>query len=101
MARDVEAGRVRPTIITLAISAILFAWSAFALSGAGLIFHLPFTKSALFAITAAYLGRAVAFPLLRSSFPENSSTFWHVSSGICLVVGLVHLYGLVARWPAL
>ncbi len=101
MARAVEAGKLQPTLITLAIAATLLAWSAYALSGAGLIALLPFTKVALFVITVVYLGRALAFPFLRQSFPDNSSTFWFVSSGICLVIGLVHLYGLVARWPAL
>ncbi|HEY6134544.1 MAG TPA: hypothetical protein VIW70_11245 [Rubrivivax sp.] len=101
MARAVEAGKLQPIIVTLAISATLLAWAAYALSGAGLVARLPFTKVALLAITAAYLGRALAFPLLRPVFPENSTTFWLVSSGLCLVIGLAHLYGLVARWPAL
>ncbi|MCF8179225.1 MAG: hypothetical protein K9J74_12010 [Sulfuritalea sp.] len=101
MARAVAAGKLQPTLTTLAISAVLFVWSAYALSGAGLIAHLPFTKPALVAITAVYLGRAVLFPFLRPAFPGNSNTFWLVSSGICLVIGLVHLYGLAARWTAL
>lgn len=101
MARAVEAGSIRPAIFTLAIAAVLFTWAAYALSGAGLITRLPFTKAALLAITAAYLGRAVAFPLLRTAFPENSTAFWLVSSGICLAIGLVHLYGTASRWAAL
>ncbi len=101
MARAVEAGKVRPTLVTLAIAVVLLTWAAYALSGAGLIGRLPLTKFVLLAITAVYLGRAVAFPLLRPVFPENSTTFWLVSSGICLLFGLVHAYGVVLRWPAL
>ena len=101
MARAVETGKLQPTLITFAISATLLACAAYALSGAGLIARLPFTKTALLAITAVYLGRAVTFPLLRPVFPENSTTFWLVSSGICLAIGMVHLYGLAARWAAL
>lgn len=101
MARAVEAGRIQPTLFTIAIAAVLFVWAAYALSGAGLITRLPFTKVALIAITGVYLGRAVSFPLLRPAFPENSTTFWLVSSGICLVVGLVHLFGLATHWVAL
>jgi hypothetical protein len=100
MARAAQAGRLQPTLVTLAIAAVLFVWAAYALSGAGVIGHLPLTRFALVAITAAYLGRAVAFPLLKPSFPENSQTFWLVSSGICLVIGLLHLYGVVAQWSA-
>jgi hypothetical protein len=101
MARAAEAGDVQPTLITVGIAAILFVWAAYALSGAGLITRLPFTKAALLAITAVYLGRAVSFPLLRPAFPENSTAFWLVSSGLCLVIGMVHLYGVTSRWAAL
>lgn len=101
MARAVEAGRLRPTLVTLAVAGVLFTWAAFALSGAGVFGPLPLTKFALVAISAVYLGRAVAFPLIKSSFPGNSKTFWLVSSGICGVIGLVHAYGTVALWRTL
>jgi hypothetical protein len=101
MARAVEAGKRRPALVTLAIAVVLSAWAAYALAGAGVIGHLPLLKPALLAICAVYLGRAIAFPLLKPAFPENSQTFWLVSSGSCLVIGLVHLYGVVSQWPAL
>lgn len=101
MAHAVEARKLGPTLITLAIAAVLLTWAAYALAGAGVISGLPFAKLILSAICAAYLGRAVAFPLLKPAFPENSQTFWLVSSGICLVIGLVHVYGVVSLWPAL
>lgn len=101
MARAAEAGKLQATLVTLAVAGILFIWAAYALSGAGLIDRLPFAKLVLPAISAVYLGRALAFPLLKPAFPENSQTFWLVSSGICLVVGLLHLYGVISLWSAL
>jgi hypothetical protein len=101
MVHAVEAGKLRPTLITLAVAGILFIWAAYALAGAGVIERLPFAKLALPAICAVYLGRAVAFPLLKPAFPGNSQTFWLVSSGVCLVVGLVHVYGVISLWSAL
>lgn len=101
MARAAEAGEVQPTLVTLAIAGLLFLWSAYALGGAGVIGPLPFSSLALPAIALAYLGRAVVFPLLMPAFPENSLTFWLVSSGICLCIGLVHGYGVVAVWHSL
>ncbi len=101
MARAAEAGSVRPALLTLLIAGMLFLWAAYALSGAGVIGRLPLTKLALPAICVVYLARAVAFPLLKPAFPENSQTFWLVSSGICLLLGLVHGYGVIALWPAL
>lgn len=101
MARAAQAGRLMPTVSTLVISAVLFLWAAYALGAAGVIVQLPLSKLVLPAICAVYLGRAVAYPLLKPVFPENSQTFWLVSSSICLVIGMLHLYGLVSLWHAL
>jgi uncharacterized membrane protein len=101
MVRAVEAAKIQPTLITLAIAGVLLVWAAYALSGAGIINRLPLTRLALLAICFVYIGRAVAFPLLKSAFPGNSETFWLVSSGICLFIGLVHAYGLAMLWQVL
>lgn len=97
MARAAEAGQAFPTVATLGIAAVLAAWAAYGLAGARVIPELPLTRIALFAIGAVFLGRALCFPLLRSSFPENSDLFWWVSSAICGVMGLLYLYCAVAR----
>jgi len=101
MARAAEARKLRPAMATFAIASLLLIWAAYALSGAGLLGPLPLTKAALVLICAAYLGRALAFPLLKPVFPENSNTFWYISSGICGLFGLVHLYGTLILWPSL
>jgi len=98
MARAVEAGKIKPALVTLAIASVLLVWAMYAFSGAGLAPRLPFTNLALALISAVYLARAFAFPLLRPVFPENSTTFWLVSSSICLVLGLLHAVGVVAVW---
>ena len=98
MARAVEAGKIKPTLITLAIASVLLVWALYAFSGAGLAPELPFTELALLLISAVFLARAVAFPVLRPHFPENSTTFWLVSSGLCLVIGLLYAIGLAALW---
>jgi len=101
MARAAEAGKRKPTLVTLAIAGVLFVWAAFALSGAGVIGPLPLTKAALLAICGVYFGRALGFPLIRRAFPENSDAFWFASSAICLFIGLVHAYGVVSLWEKL
>lgn len=95
------AGHWYPTVATLVISGVLLTWSAFALSGAGVIRRLPLTRAALCAITGVYLLRGVAFTPLMAYFPGNSTTFWFWSSTICLVFGLVHLIGLRQVWRRL
>lgn len=101
MARAVEAGSRRPALITLAIAGVLMLWAAYALGAAGVIGRLPLSGVALPAICAVYIGRALAFPLLRPAFPGTSLRFWRVSSGICLGIGLIHLYGVASVWPTL
>jgi hypothetical protein len=98
MARAVESGSVRPTLITLAIATVLLIWALYAFSGARLIGRLPVTGPALTAISVVYLARALGFPLLRPMFPENSTTFWLVSSGICLVLGSLYAAGAITVW---
>lgn len=98
MARAAEAGRLRPTLITLAISVVLAVWALYAFSAAGLVRSLPFTGIVLAAVSVVFLVRAFGFPLLRPAFPENSTTFWWVSSGICLVLGALYGIGTVSVW---
>lgn len=101
MARAIEAGRIRPALVTLSIAVVLSGWAAYAFSGAGLIGELPFAKLVLPAVAAVFLARAVGFPLLRPLVPENSNTFWLASSGICLVIGALYAAGTAAVWARL
>jgi hypothetical protein len=95
MARAAEAGKIMPTLVTLAIAAVLLIWAAYAFSGAGVIMRLPLTELVLPAVCAVYLARAVGFPLLKRRLPENSTAFWMWSSGICLVLGLLYGFGSI------
>lgn len=98
MARLAAAGHPRPTLFALAIASVLLVWACYALSGAGAIRRLPLLKPVLCAITVIYLLRGLGFVVLQPFFPGNSLTFWLISSGICLLLGLVHLAGLWQRW---
>ncbi|MET0290269.1 MAG: hypothetical protein ABW178_11630 [Pseudoxanthomonas sp.] len=101
MAQMHLAGQWYPTIVTLVIACVLTAWSLYALSGAGLIRRLPLRRTVLSAITALYLTRGLAFAPAMAYFPGNSTTFWMVSSSICLLIGAIHLAGLRQRWAML
>lgn len=87
MARMAEQGLWYPTLVTSFIVAMLVVWGCYALSGAGVIRRLPLTKLALVLISGVFLLRGVAFVGLMPMFPENSLTFWLVSSAICLLIG--------------
>ena len=89
-----ERGMARPTLITLAIAAILAIWGAYAFSGAGLLPRLPLLRPALVAIAAIFLARAAALPLLFRVMPDRSSAFLWTSSAIVLAFGVVHAIGL-------
>ncbi|MDR0781251.1 MAG: hypothetical protein LBF16_11245 [Pseudomonadales bacterium] len=87
-----------PPLIAFALGAVLTVWAAYALAAGGFITPLPFLRLVLVAITGIYLLRAVAFPFLKRFFPDNSTKFWLVSSGLCLLIGVVHLLGLMQVW---
>ena len=87
-----------PPLVAFVIGTVLSIWATYALSGAGFLPPLPYLRLALVGITAVYLLRALAFPLLKPAFPGNSTTFWLVTSAICLVIGLAHLVGLIQVW---
>lgn len=101
MARAAAAGHLYPTLLTLAIAAVLAVWSLYAFSAAGAVRRLPLLRTALCAITAVYLARGLAVAPVMAAFPGRSAAFWWWSSGICLAIGLVHLAGLIQAWPSL
>ena len=102
MAIMAEQGNWRPHAITFAIVLVLSAWSAYALSGAGVIPPLPLLKYSLVAITAVYLLRGIAgFVFVFVPITGHSVKFAFWSSMICTVFGLVYLIGLRQVWPTL
>ncbi|MEO3878932.1 hypothetical protein [Rheinheimera fenheensis] len=101
MARMAEQGLWYPTVVTAVIVLLLLVWALYALSGAGVIKRLPLIKLALLLISSVFLLRGVAFVGLMPRFPENSLTFWLVSSGICLVIGGLFVIGLWQQWSVL
>lgn len=101
MARMAEQGLWYPTIVTAVIVLVLLVWALYALSGAGLIKRLPLTRLALLLISSIFLLRGVAFASLMPMFPENSLTFWLVSSAICLLIGSLFAVGCWQQWSVL
>lgn len=101
MASMAEAGHWYPTVATLIIVLILSVWSLYGLSGAKVIGRLPLLRLGLLIISLIYLVRGVAFVVLMPMFPENSLTFWFVSSGICLSIGMLYAVGTYRSWPQL
>lgn len=101
MAVLAEQGSLVPTIITSFIALVLFIWSAYALSGAGIIRKLPLMRTALSIITAIYLLRGVGGLFFISNPGENSVEFMFWSSSVCIVYGLFYLIGLRHKWSEL
>ena len=93
MARMAEQGLWYPSIVTAVLVTVLASWSLYALSGAGVIGRLPLTRLVLCLISVVFIMRGLAFVVLMPMFPENSMTFWYVSSAICLTIGLCFAVG--------
>ncbi len=96
MARMAERGQIRAALITLAIALVLAGWSAYALSGAGLLPALPLLRPVLYAIGAIYLLRGcVVFAMLLFA-RARLTPFWVCSSLICLAGAALYLGGVQA-----
>lgn len=101
MAQAAEAGKLFPALITVGIALVLAAWGAYALSGAGVIQKLPFLKPALLVITAIYLLRGLAVVSFVIFARDSATPFILWSSGICMLYGAVHGFGLAQVWTKL
>ena len=101
MACAAAAGRVYPDIVTLAIAAVLALWSAYALSGAGVIEPLPLLRLALITITGIYLVRGLAIVPLLVFAHSRTTPFLLWSSVVCTGYGVIHLLGLRQVWAFL
>jgi hypothetical protein len=101
MARMAEQGSIRPTLITLVIAGFLAVWSAYAFAGAGLLRRLPLIRTALVAITAVYLLRALMLLPLAALRPDLVTPFDVWSSLIALVYGVTYALGTWRAWPSL
>jgi hypothetical protein len=101
MARMAERGSPRPALITLGIAALLAAWAAYALAGAGRIRRLPLMRTALVTISAVYLLRGLVLvpALARHGAAIDPFVLW--SSLIVLVYGITYAVGTFRAWPAL
>jgi len=101
MARAAARGEWKPALITLAISAILLIWAAYAFSGAGWLPRLPLLRTGLVVISAIYLLRGLVFVPLNLWRPnyENGFAIW--SSLIVLVFGAAYAAGTIRAWPHL
>lgn len=101
MAVLAEQGSLVPSVITLCIALLLFLFSAYALSGAGVIAKLPLLRSVLVFITSIYLIRGLGgmFFLLYPGLDSAVFVFW--SSIICIFYGGFYLTGLKQQWRTL
>lgn len=98
MAMLAERGSIRPTLITSTLVVIFIIWSLYALSGAGVISDLPLLRLALMIITSIYLLRGLLGFIFYFKPLGRTPEFWLWSSGICSVLGLIHLIGLQQVW---
>lgn len=98
MAMLAEKGSITPTLITMAITAVLISFSIYAYSAAGLIGKLPLTRLVLVVITLVYLIRGIAGFFLLNNPLGRTPEFWLWSSIICLLFGSIHLIGLKLQW---
>jgi hypothetical protein len=98
-----EQGASYPAFITSMIAVVLFIWSLYAFSGAGVIRMLPFLKTALALIGIIFLLRGLlAVPALY--FIEHpyiaelklKMGFMVATSVICLILAVLYIKGFLS-----
>lgn len=105
MARLDEGGSPVPAMVTAALTAVFALWSAYGLSGAGLLRRLPLLRAGLVTIGAIYTLRGLAClpeawwlavgrtpPVLLRQF---------VFSAVSLAIGIAYLTGTGRAWSTL
>ena len=107
IAEMADAGSLYPVFVCIFIACVLFTWSFYAFSGAGLIVTLPFLRTVLIAISVALIMRGILFIPLMLINPEifqritncqSVNTFLIITSAICLIVGLAYAVGIKTLW---
>lgn len=109
MAQMAEDGLAYPAIVTSIIALILFTWSAYAFSGAGVIKRLPLLKICLVLISSILMLRAVfgiVFMFITINHPylnelQARPTFMITTSLICLIFSLFFITGTYKKWQLL
>ena len=96
----VTRGSRKPHVVTAIIATILFTWSAYAFSAAGIVAPLPLLPWIITAITAVYMIRGLA--LLLQLYKIRIFTAGHqvvtrdlVFSSIVLLAGFMHLVATI------
>jgi hypothetical protein len=95
LATQIESGStLGPTLLTLAVAAVLVVWAMYGLSGAGVIRRLPLLTVGLYVIAAIYVLRGVQVVVevpaaLQGQLPARFPIF----SAFSAVAGTAYLAG--------
>ena len=95
LADQIESGAVLgPTLLTLAVVAVLVVWAGYGLSGAGVIRRLPLLRAGLYTIAAIYLLRGLpvvpeVWAAAHGKLPARLPTF----SAFSALAGVAYLLG--------
>jgi hypothetical protein len=95
LADQIERGSVLgPTLLTLAVAAVLVVWAGYGLSGAGVIRPLPLLRVGLYVIAAIYVLRGVQVVLeLPAAIQGRLPVRFAVFSAYSALAGAAYLLG--------
>jgi hypothetical protein len=93
-----EHGSPFTVLVTAGLALIFAVWGVYALSGAGVVGHLPLVRTMLIAIGVIYILRSLLLPfeLFKALLTGYSIRFAVFSTG-SLAAGLLYLVGTLAR----
>ena len=100
MVQMVEAGRLFPHLVTLAIALVLFGWGISTPRPRTSSRKRPWARWVILAIASVYLLRGIVGFFIEPS-SGRSQIFWWWSSVICFAIGGIHVIGLRQVWHRL
>jgi hypothetical protein len=103
MAAQIEHGVwLLPTVLTLGIAIIFFAWAAYALSGIGFIRRLPLLRTGLIAIGTVFVLRGLLLVPELVGFIQGRlhALRFILFSAFSLFAGISYLLGAMRVWRA-
>ena len=93
-----ENGSPFTVLVSIGLALMFAIWGTYALSGAGVINPLPLLQTVLIVIGGIYILRSLMLPSeIAEVFKTGHSFRFVIMSVGCLIVGLLHLYGILGQ----
>jgi hypothetical protein len=104
MARQAEAGKLSPALLTALVTLFFATFALYALAAGQIVQRPPLLRTGLISIGAIYTVRGLLLAPQLSAYLSQAPLLGRkdlVFSAVSLVIGLLYLFGTWRAWPYL